>query len=89
MTCKDCINLLICKRVKDNESCSSFKYIHLYEKNKKCGEWEEVRPDYPTSDIFDYRFRCSNCHKDTPQKAFVVAPDFCPNCGTDMRSYSE
>lgn len=34
--------------------------------------------------IFDYYFVCKHCHKNTPNKAYPVSPDFCPHCGAMM-----
>lgn len=34
--------------------------------------------------IFDYYFRCKHCHKNTPDRSFIIAPDFCPHCGASM-----
>lgn len=47
----------------------------------KHGYWSEER----TGDgIFDYYFICSECHKNTPDKAFIITPDYCPWCGAKM-----
>lgn len=45
------------------------------------GEWTEKKSG---KGVFDYYFICSECHKNTPDKAFLIAPDFCPNCGAKM-----
>lgn len=44
--------------------------------------WEIVKVG---TGCFDYYSRCKHCHGNTPDKAYAVAPDFCPNCGADMR----
>lgn len=44
-------------------------------------EWEEVKSG---KGIFDYFFRCKKCHKGTPNKAYIIAPDYCPFCGAKM-----
>lgn len=44
--------------------------------------WEEIK-DVPHG-IWDYHFRCKHCGGNTPQAAYVVAPDYCPNCGAKM-----
>lgn len=50
-------------------------------KEVKCSSWEEVK----TGDgLYDYRFKCPEC-KHLTIKGYVVAPDFCPGCGADMR----
>lgn len=50
-------------------------------KFKTYGEWIEVK----TGDgMYNYRFKCSKC-KHLTVKGYVVAPDFCPGCGADMR----
>ena len=33
---------------------------------------------------FDYYFRCKHCHNNTPDKAYLISPDYCPNCGAKM-----
>ena len=44
-------------------------------------KWEEIK----TGDsCFDYRFRCSRCKGYTPDKAYTISPDYCPNCGAEM-----
>lgn len=35
-------------------------------------------------ELFDYRFQCSECRNYTPDKAYAIAPDFCPACGAKM-----
>lgn len=47
----------------------------------KHGYWEMKR--YSTG-AFDYCFVCSECHKETPDGAFVISPDYCPSCGAKM-----
>lgn len=49
--------------------------------------WEEIK-DPPYGD-FDYHFKCKKCHGETPQKAYVIAPDYCPNCGAVMDGKEE
>lgn len=44
--------------------------------------WELIK-DAPFG-VCDYHFKCKRCHSDTPQNAYVVAPDYCPNCGAKM-----
>lgn len=44
--------------------------------------WEEIK-DVPHG-IWDYHFRCRHCGGNTPQAAYVVAPDYCPCCGARM-----
>lgn len=44
--------------------------------------WEEIK-DVPHG-IWDYHFKCRYCGGNTPQAAYVVAPDYCPNCGAKM-----
>lgn len=43
--------------------------------------WELIKTG---NNVFDYCFRCKHCHKNTPDRSFVVAPDFCPHCGATM-----
>ena len=50
------------------------------------GYWSEES----TGDgLYDYRFRCSYCHCATPNKAYVIAPDFCPTCGAVMKGAND
>lgn len=44
--------------------------------------WEEIKD--PPYGVFDYHFRCKKCHGETPHKAYIIAPDFCPCCGAKM-----
>lgn len=44
--------------------------------------WEEIKD--PPHGVFDYHFRCKKCHGETPQKAYLIAPDYCPICGAKM-----
>lgn len=44
--------------------------------------WEEIKDD--PYGIFDYHFKCKKCHGETPQKAYLIAPDYCPICGAKM-----
>lgn len=50
------------------------------------GHWDVVMGD---KGIFDYYFVCSECHGCTPPSAFVIAPDYCPYCGTYMSGKGE
>lgn len=43
--------------------------------------WELVKTG---DDICDYYFRCKHCGKNTPNKSFVVSPDYCCYCGARM-----
>lgn len=45
------------------------------------GKWIEERAG---KGMYDYRFQCSECKCHTPDKAYTIAPDFCPNCGAKM-----
>lgn len=47
----------------------------------KHGHWSQVDMG---DRIGDYYFVCSQCHKNTPDTAFIIAPDYCPWCGTRM-----
>ncbi len=44
--------------------------------------WTERKVPY--GGVFDYSFKCSCCHRETPNRAYVIAPDYCPNCGAKM-----
>ena len=46
------------------------------------GEWEEIKFG---PGIYDYYFHCKACGGNTPDRAYVTAPDFCPHCGANMR----
>lgn len=47
------------------------------------GGWIEQKSS-GAGGIWDYYFVCSVCGGNTPNKAYVIAPDFCPNCGAKM-----
>ncbi|MBE5943266.1 MAG: hypothetical protein E7264_12170 [Lachnospiraceae bacterium] len=90
MTCKDCLYFRRCvvlgveldiKHNKEaDKNCRHFKNKADYAEVKH-GYWEEIKCG---DGIFDYCFKCSNCGKTTPPKAFPVAPDYCPNCPAKM-----
>lgn len=68
--------LMMCVRKKTIDAIPAADVVE-----RKRGGWEEMR----TGDgLYDYCFKCSNCRNTTPDKAYVVAPDFCPNCGAKM-----
>ena len=52
----------------------------------KHGHWTEI--DH-SENFGDYHFVCSECKCNTPDRAYVVAPDFCPNCGARMDGDTE
>lgn len=43
--------------------------------------WSEIKDD--RNGIFNYQFKCNHCGGLTPN-GFIVAPDYCPYCGTLM-----
>ena len=45
------------------------------------GHWTEI--DH-SKNLGDYHFVCSECKCNTPDRAYVITPDFCPNCGAIM-----
>ena len=47
------------------------------------GHWTEKKPS-GGGGIWDYYFVCSVCGGNTPNKAYVIAPNFCPDCGAKM-----
>ena len=53
---------------------------------QKHGKWEVVRTG---KGVWDYQFKCSVCHRRTPDKAYVVSPEYCPNCGAVMDIYKD
>ena len=71
--CKECVDRF-------------FKYYgHLLPeedvKLKTYSSWELIKTG---NGVFDYYFRCKRCHGNTPDKAYPIAPDFCPHCGAEM-----
>ena len=99
MTIDEAINhcVEILDRLHDSEDCEDckcydehFQLIQWLEELKyfrKCEDdnqsiWEEIKGN--STDIFDYYFRCKKCGGNTPPKAYVVAPDYCPHCGRYM-----
>lgn len=60
--------------------------LHIHKEDNpdmynKHGQWKLVRTG---KWIWNYYFVCSECHKNTPDKAYTIAPDFCPSCGANM-----
>lgn len=52
--------------------------------------WEEIEMETVTHHSFlKYRFRCMHCGGNTPLGAYVIAPDYCPNCGAKMDGKEE
>ena len=45
------------------------------------GHWTEI--DH-SKNLGDYHFVCSECKCNTPDRAYVITPNFCPNCGAKM-----
>ncbi len=48
----------------------------------KHGYWTEKK--FPGGGIWDYYFVCSECHHETPNGGYTIAPDYCPGCGAKM-----
>ena len=46
------------------------------------GHWTEKK--FPGGGYWDYYFVCSECHHETPNRGYTVAPDYCPGCGAKM-----
>lgn len=49
----------------------------------KHGHWAEKKSS-GLGGIWDYYFVCNVCGGNTPNKAYIIAPDYCPNCGAKM-----
>ncbi len=47
----------------------------------KHSSWDLIKTG---SGIYDFYFKCRNCHGNTPDKAYTISPDYCPNCGAKM-----
>ncbi len=83
LKCEKCIHKKICidgANYKNAEACRNF----VNENDVgfvKHGHWTEI--DH-SENFGDYHFVCSECKCNTPDRAYVVAPDFCPNCGAKM-----
>lgn len=83
LRCNTCIHCHVCHAVAE---CTNTLYpCKDYEKNRSHGEWVEV----PRYNRKGKRFLdCSVCHYG--EKGEIVCevakvPNFCPNCGADMR----
>ena len=46
------------------------------------GRWTEKKIN--GGGIWDYYFVCSECHHETPNRGYTIAPDYCPGCGAKM-----
>lgn len=83
--CWDCIHCDVCANidgfshhVSDVSKCKHFKGKADVEPVKR-GEWKYIKSG---EGVFDYYFKCSECHANTPNKAYPTNPDFCPHCGS-------
>lgn len=87
--CEDCYHNEMCQALENYNGivripaacCGHFKDKSLEAEPVKHGRWKEKK--YSGS-IFDYSFVCSECHKETPNGAFIISPGYCPNCGVRM-----
>lgn len=79
----------IIKKLREDEECDCELIVLLYDYPAadvapvKHGHWTEKKSS-GVGGIWDYYFVCSVCGGSTPNKAYVIAPDFCPNCGARM-----
>lgn len=48
----------------------------------KHGHWTEKK--ISGGGIWDYYFVCSECHHETPNRGYTIAPDYCSGCGAKM-----
>ena len=67
-------------------TASALEIIKRYQSDVapvKYGHWVEKKSS-GLGGIWDYYFVCSVCGGNTPNKAYVIAPDYCPNCGARM-----
>lgn len=83
LTCVDCLHIEVCAYIKhDLPICSDFADRSKYVVREK-GEWEIIRDDYDNE-----LMRCPVCHAemyDGENDTVDSTPNFCPNCGADMR----
>lgn len=56
--------------------------IKEYEKQSSILKTTDERQD--VIDEIRKIFQCKYCGGNTPQAAYVIAPDYCPNCGAKM-----
>ena len=79
MTCKDCLHVEVCAYIKpDLPICSDFADRSRYVVREK-GEWEGTNCSRCGGSYMDY------ADADSYPAIGEPKPDFCPNCGSDMR----
>ena len=96
--CKDCVHVdngyighLYCRNflsmpVYGSDYCKWGKQKEAASEKEapvKHGHWSEKKSS-GQGGIWDYYFVCSVCGGNTPDKAYIIAPDYCPNCGAKM-----
>ena len=80
MTCKDCLHVEVCAYIKpDLPICSDFADRTRYVMREK-GEWEGTNCSRCGGSYMDY------ADADSYPAIGEPKPDFCPNCGSDMRN---
>ena len=79
LTCEDCLHIEVCAYIKhDLPICSNFADNTRYVMREK-GEWEGTNCSRCGGSYMDYADAESYPAIGEPK------PDFCPNCGSDMR----
>ena len=85
-SCSDCIHFDVCYKIEhfgrdleDTSPCEQF--ISKDVAPVRHGHWTEI--DH-SKNLGDYHFVCSECKCNTPDRAYVITPNFCPNCGAKM-----
>ena len=96
MTCKDCLHFDVCYIVEHygadiheegaEHDCKQFKDRSRYVVREK-GEWIGEGDGYADGEIVYDVWYCSECNHciDDGTDDPAQLPNFCPNCGADMR----
>ena len=92
LICKGCDHYLVCKwAYKEREECSAYKPYTVDAMEVVHGRWERINKYDEDSDV-----RCSRCKMEFDYidgMCYLVEgvelPNYCPNCGVDMRGNND
>lgn len=83
--CENCYHRKICidgANHKNTENCKQYINEANIVEPVRHGRWTEKKIN--GGGIWDYYFVCSECHHETPNRGYTIAPDYCPGCGAKM-----
>lgn len=94
MTCKDCVHYTACKSLLEamgytvdgdgknaDKRCDTFETLDSLRPH---GEWQHLNQRFQDGGYYD-EYGCSKCDHVKTIRIGGWLPNFCPNCGADMR----